>query len=63
MFVRHVDRLAIGEHGLDDYEVEIGELDYGLEMGGILGMDFLRAAGAIVDLGKLTIEFRHQTSS
>jgi predicted aspartyl protease len=58
VFVRHVDRLAIGEHGLDGFEVEIGELDYGLEIGGILGMDLLCAAGAVVDLDRLTIEFR-----
>lgn len=35
----------------------MGELDYGFSFGGILGMDFLRAAGAILDLGALTIEF------
>ena len=56
VFVRHVDRLAIGEHGLDNFEVEIGELDYGIEIGGILGMDFLRAAGAIIDLRDSTLE-------
>jgi predicted aspartyl protease len=27
VFVRDVDRLAIGEHGLDGFEVESGELD------------------------------------
>ena len=32
-------------------------MDYGFEMGGILGIDFLRAAGAVIDLGRLTIEF------
>jgi predicted aspartyl protease len=62
VFVGDVDRLAIGEHGLDGFEVEIGELDYGLEIGGILGMDFLYAAGAVVDLDRLTIEFRRRTS-
>lgn len=57
VFVRRVDRLAIGEHGPDDFDVEIGEMDYGFEIGGILGMDFLRAAGAVIDLGKLSIDF------
>jgi predicted aspartyl protease len=57
VFVRRVDRFAVGERGLDDFELEIGELDYGFELGGILGMDFLRAAHAVVDLGRLTIEF------
>jgi predicted aspartyl protease len=57
VFVRRVDRLAVGDRGLDNFDVEIGEMDYGFEIGGILGMDFLRAARAIVDLGNLTIEF------
>lgn len=57
VFVRTVDRFAIGDHGLDGFEIEIGELDYGFRFGGILGMDFLRAARAILDLGALTIEF------
>jgi hypothetical protein len=54
--LRRVDRLAVGDRGLDNFDVEIGEMDYGFEIGGILGMDF-RAARAIVDLGSLTIEF------
>jgi hypothetical protein len=29
VFVRLVDRLAIGDIGLDGFEVEIGEMDYG----------------------------------
>jgi predicted aspartyl protease len=57
VFMRRIDRLAIGEQGLDDFEVEIGEMDYGFEIGGILGMDFLRAAGTVIDLGKLSIDF------
>jgi predicted aspartyl protease len=57
VFTRRVDHLAIGDHGLDDFEVEIGEMDYGFQIGGILGMDFLRSAGAVIDLARLTIEF------
>lgn len=57
VFLRQVDRLAVGNHGLDGFDVEIGEMDYGFEIGGILGMDFLRAARAVVDLGSFTIEF------
>ena len=35
----------------------MGELDYGFQFGGILGMDFLRAASVILDLGALMIDF------
>lgn len=57
VFLRQVDRLAVGDHGLNNFDVEVGEMDYGFEIGGILGMDFLRAARAIIDLGSLTLEF------
>ena len=57
VFVRKIDRFAIDGRGLEGLEIEMGELDYGFHFGGILGMDFLRAAGAILDLGALTIEF------
>ena len=55
--MRQVDRFAVGGHGLEGFDVEIGEMDYGFEFGGIIGMDFLRTARAIIDLGKLTITF------
>jgi len=29
VFLRRVDRFAVGEHGLDDFDIEIGEMDYG----------------------------------
>lgn len=58
VFVRRVDRLTVGGVGLDGFEVEIGEMDYGFSIGGILGMDFLRSAGAIVDLRQLRLELR-----
>ncbi len=50
VFVRRVENVAIGGHGIDDFEVEVGEMDYGFAIGGILGMDFLCAAGAVIDL-------------
>lgn len=57
VFARRVDSFAIGDRGLANFELEIGEMDYGFQFGGILGMDFLRAAGAVIDLGRLSIDF------
>jgi predicted aspartyl protease len=57
VFMRHVDRFAIGDMGIEPFELEIGAMDYGFAMGGILGMDFLRATRAVIDLGGLTIAF------
>jgi hypothetical protein len=32
-------------------------MDYGVELGGILGMDFLMPARSVIDLAKLEITF------
>lgn len=57
VFTHRIDRLEVDGRGLSDFEVEVGEMDYGFEIGGILGMDFLRSTGAILNLRKLTLEY------
>lgn len=54
---RRLDYIKIGEHSLSDFEVEIGGMDYGFEINGIIGMDFMTLSGAIINLRELTIEF------
>jgi hypothetical protein len=55
VFTKRMARLAIGTLSAADFVVEVGALDYGFEIDGILGLDFLRATRAIVDLGSLEI--------
>jgi predicted aspartyl protease len=58
VFIRRVDRFQIGsEQGLDEFEIEVGGMDYGFEINGILGMDFLMGTGAIINLRDLRLEF------
>jgi hypothetical protein len=57
VFARSVDRVEIGGRGVDGFELEIGGMDYGFAMQGILGMDFLLRTGAILNLQSLTFEF------
>ena len=57
VFTRRLDSLQIGEHRLTNFEIEVGGMDYGFEMHGILGMDFLIQAGAIINLHEMTITF------
>ena len=42
---------------LYDFKIDVGILDYGFEIDGILGMDFLLEANAIIDLKKKVILF------
>ena len=62
VFSRHVDRFAVGSHALDNFELEVGEMDYGVPIGGILGMDFLRAAGAVIEVSARSTSARSELS-
>jgi predicted aspartyl protease len=57
VFTRRIDSLQVGERRLTDFEIEVGGMDYGFEMHGILGMDFLTRAGAIINLREMHITF------
>ena len=57
VFTRLLDSLQVGEHRLTNFEIEVGGMDYGFEMHGILGMDFLTRAGVIINLREMTIAF------
>lgn len=57
VFTRTVDELKVGTYSVKQFEIEIGGMDYGFDIQGILGMDFLTSAGAKIDLASLEIEF------
>jgi predicted aspartyl protease len=57
VFTRQVDYLQLGQQRLNQFQLEVGGMDYGFEINGILGMDALLQAGAILDLRQLELEF------
>ncbi len=57
VFTRKIDELKVGTFSIKKFEIEIGGMDYGFDIQGILGVDFLISAGAKIDLEKLEIEF------
>jgi len=57
VFKRRVDFLKLGEFRLSDFEIEIGGMDYGFKIHGILGMDFLIGSGASINLKTMQIQF------
>lgn len=60
VFARVLDYLQVGEHKITNFEVELGGMDYGFEINGILGMNFLKRVGAIINLQTMELEFAHQ---
>jgi hypothetical protein len=57
VFLKRVDYVEVGTYQLSQFAVEIGAMDYGFAINGILGMDFLLQAGAILDLNQMNINF------
>ncbi|WP_374687730.1 retropepsin-like aspartic protease [Promineifilum sp.] len=55
VFSKQIDALTVGGLRVRGFEVEVGALDYGFDLDGIIGLDFLMAVGAKIDLGDLTI--------
>jgi predicted aspartyl protease len=56
VFVKHVDQLSLGELHVRDFAIEVGAMDYGFGIEGILGMDFLLQVSAVIDLSRLEVQ-------
>ena len=58
VFARRMDRLQVGDQALAGFEINVGAMDYGFEINGILGTDFLVAAGTVINLRSLEMDFQ-----
>jgi hypothetical protein len=50
-----IEGIEVGELTVPAFSIQLGALEYGFALNGILGMDFLRQSGAIVNLDSLVI--------
>ena len=53
VFARKIDCLMVGEFAVENFEVEIGAMEYGIAIDGIVGLDFLTQMKAILDFDRL----------
>lgn len=53
VFTRRIDRLDVGGLSVAEFEIEVGALDFGFRMDGLVGLDFLAASRAVLDLGRM----------
>jgi predicted aspartyl protease len=56
VFTRRIEQLRIGQCQVTEIQIEVGGMDYGFEIQGILGMDFLLRARAVINLRDLDLE-------
>jgi len=57
VFSRVIDLLAVDNKSVSAFEVEVGGMDYGFPINGILGMDFLMRTGTIINLKEMQLGF------
>ena len=55
VFTKLIQQLAVDELIVKNFHIEVGEMNYGFEIDGIIGMDFLSQVNAVVDLAQLEI--------
>lgn len=55
VYSKHFDFVKAGEVSLSAFEVEIGDRNYGMEIDGIPGFDFIRLSGLVIDSRGLTV--------
>ncbi len=55
VFSKQLKQVRVGELSVTNFQIEVGWMDYGFEPQGILGLDFLCATNAVIDLGTLEL--------
>lgn len=55
VFTKWFDSLLLGDSSVSPCKIQIGVMDYGIEIQGILGFDFIRAANLVIDSVEMEI--------
>ncbi|MCH1627473.1 retropepsin-like aspartic protease [Ferdinandcohnia quinoae] len=59
VYTKNIDRVFIqDEIEIQNFNVELGSMDYGLEIDGIIGYDFMKEVGLVIDLQRLHISIK-----
>lgn len=55
VYKKSIEKIRLDDIEIENFEVEIGVMDYGFEINGIIGIDFLTKIKAIIDLDNMII--------
>lgn len=59
VYTKNIDQITIhDEISIQNFNVELGSMDYGLEIDGIIGYDFMKEVGLIIDLQELRLSLK-----
>lgn len=62
VFTKKIDSIKVADAEIRDFILEVGAMNYGFDLDGIVGLDFLQKIKAIIHLDKLTIDFERYDS-
>lgn len=57
VYEKSIDKIKIEDIEINNFKIEIGDMDYGFNIEAILGTDFLIASRATVDMENLELKF------
>ena len=52
---KQVEKIALGEIEIPEFVIQMGAMNYGFPIQGLLGLDFLLRSAAVIDLGEMEI--------
>jgi hypothetical protein len=56
VYTKFFDAIHFGTFSIEEFQVEIGSMDYGMDIDGIIGFDFMVAAGLVIDTKLMVVE-------
>ncbi|MGG4207679.1 retropepsin-like aspartic protease [Paenibacillus jamilae] len=56
VYTKFLDSITLEESTLKNFQVEIGSMDYGMQIDGILGFNFLKLVGAVIDAKAMEVK-------
>lgn len=58
VYKKNIDCINVGDLEVEGFTIEVGVMDYGFEINGIIGMDLLNEIGAIIDLDSMKLNIK-----
>ncbi len=56
VYEKCIEKIHLGSRHLKNFKIQIGDMNYGFEMDGIIGYNFLKASKLLIDLDKMIVE-------
>ncbi|MFF2482430.1 retropepsin-like aspartic protease [Paenibacillus sp. NPDC058071] len=60
VYTKSMDAIHFDDRSIEHFQVEIGSMDYGMDIDGIIGFDFMKSAGLLIDTQSMLVKAGEQ---